>query len=86
MPRWTDEARAKQSELIALVRPWEKSTGPRTPKGKAISSKNAGGYSLECIPGYGWVRVGSLQYKRLHKQRARLLNKTRIKGFLSTSV
>lgn len=86
MPRWTDEARAKQSELIALIRPWEKSTGPRTPKGKAVSSKNAGGYSLECIPGYGWVRVGSLQYKRLRKQRARLLNKMRIKGFLSTSV
>ncbi len=84
MPRWTDEARVKQSELIALVRPWEKSTGPRTPKGKAVSSRNRGGYALEYFPGYGLVRIGSPQYKRLHKQRDLLLKKLWINGFLYT--
>lgn len=86
MPRWTDEARLKQSELIRKVRPWEKSTGPRTPKGKAVSSKNRGGYALEYLPGHGLVRVGSQQYKNLHKQRDLLLKKMLIKGFFTSSV
>ena len=38
---WTPERRAKQAEIIARTRPWEKSTGPRTDNGKAISSRNA---------------------------------------------
>jgi len=86
MPRWTDEARLKQSELIRKVRPWEKSTGPRTPKGKAISSKNRGGYSKAYFPQHGWVRVGSPQYKRLRRQREQLLKKLWIKGFFTSSV
>ncbi len=84
MPRWTDEARLKQSELICKVRPWEKSTGPRTPKGKAVSRKNRGGYALEYFPGHGLVRFGSPQYKRLCKQRDLLLKKLWINGFLYT--
>ena len=35
------EIRARQSELIRRWRPWERSTGPRTPEGKARASQNA---------------------------------------------
>jgi hypothetical protein len=38
---WTPERRAKQVAIIAHTRPWEKATGPRTDRGKAISSRNA---------------------------------------------
>lgn len=38
---WTPERRARQSELIRQSKPWEKSSGPRTDAGKAISSRNA---------------------------------------------
>jgi hypothetical protein len=38
---WTLERRMKQAELIKLTKPWSKSTGPKTPGGKAISARNA---------------------------------------------
>ena len=38
---WTTERRARQAELIRRWRPWEKSSGPTTPEGKAISCRNA---------------------------------------------
>ena len=38
---WTPERRARQAELIRLWKPWEKSTGPRTPDGKAKAARNA---------------------------------------------
>lgn len=46
---WTPERRAKQAEVIRRNKPWEKSTGPRTPEGKAVSSRNAdkGGHREE---------------------------------------
>ena len=37
---WTRERRKRQSELIRKFRPWERSTGPRTPEGKARAAKN----------------------------------------------
>lgn len=40
MVRWTEEARKRQSELIRGWQPWQKSTGPATPQGKAIASRN----------------------------------------------
>jgi hypothetical protein len=40
MPRWTAEARAKQSQRIREWAPWRNSTGPVTEQGKAIASKN----------------------------------------------
>ena len=36
----TPEHRRLRSEMIHRWRPWEKSTGPRTPEGKARSSRN----------------------------------------------
>lgn len=38
---WTLERRARQAEIIRQIRPWNSSTGPRTPEGKAASSRNA---------------------------------------------
>src|SRR3954451_21000362 len=32
---WTPERRARQAEAIQQWKPWEKSTGPRTTRGKA---------------------------------------------------
>ena len=41
MPRWTPEARRIQGEIARRRRSWTRSTGPRTPEGKARSSRNA---------------------------------------------
>ena len=38
---WTPERRAKQAALIGTWKPWERSTGPRSPDGKAKASRNA---------------------------------------------
>ena len=38
---WTPERRARHAEKIRAWKPWEKSTGPRTAAGKAVSSRNA---------------------------------------------
>ena len=38
---WTPERRARQAALIRVWRPWEKSTGPKSPAGKATSASNA---------------------------------------------
>lgn len=43
--KWTPEQRARQAELIRTWAPWTTSTGPRTPAGKAASSKNAVNFS-----------------------------------------
>jgi hypothetical protein len=46
---WTPERKAKQSQTIRQWKPWEKSTGPRSPEGKARVGRNAwkGGHRLE---------------------------------------
>lgn len=38
---WTPERRAAQRARILALKPWEKSTGPKSAKGKTISSLNA---------------------------------------------
>ena len=40
MRHWTPEERAAQRELIRNQKPWEKSTGPKTEAGKAVTSRN----------------------------------------------
>lgn len=37
---WTQERRAFQAAVARKHRPWEKSTGPKTPAGKARASQN----------------------------------------------
>lgn len=39
--QWTTQEREKQRRLINEVRPWERSTGPRTTEGKQNSARNA---------------------------------------------
>jgi hypothetical protein len=38
---WTPKRRARQGQLIRETKPWEKSTGPTSAEGKAVSSRNA---------------------------------------------
>ena len=46
----TPERRSRQSRLIREWKPWKRSTGPRSPKGKDKSSRNAcKGYSRELM-------------------------------------
>jgi hypothetical protein len=63
--KWTLEQRLRQSEAIRRWRPWEASTGAKTPYGKAISSKNA-------------TKTGDSAYVReLIKQMNRILKEQR---------
>lgn len=65
MPRWTDEARAKQAELIRTWRPWEHSTGARTLEGKAKVAMNS--------PGQYWrerLRLSAWMFKHMNQLRA----------------
>lgn len=41
MRKWTEEERRLQAERIREIRPWEKSTGPKTRDGKERSRMNA---------------------------------------------
>jgi hypothetical protein len=41
MPRdWSPEAKEKARQVALCVKPWLKSTGPKSKKGKAASSQN----------------------------------------------
>ena len=45
---WTPERRKRQSEAIRQWKPWQQSTGPKSPEGRAVVSRNAwaGGHWL----------------------------------------
>ena len=38
---WTPERRARQAAFLRTLKPWLRSTGPRTTAGKARSARNA---------------------------------------------
>lgn len=46
---WTLEQKKRQAEAVRRWTPWEQSTGPKSPEGKAAASKNAyrGGHWLK---------------------------------------
>lgn len=50
MATWTPERRAAQAELIRRLKPWEKSTGPRTANGKAKAGRNSRKHGLRSAP------------------------------------
>ena len=43
---WTPEQRKKQAKAIRKWKPWEKSTGPKSEAGKAVSRMNARKHSM----------------------------------------
>jgi hypothetical protein len=45
---WTPERRAKQAALICTWKPWQQSTGPRTPEGRTRAARNGD-------PGWPWA-------------------------------
>ena len=45
---WTHERRARQAALIRTWRPWQQSTGPRTPEGREQAANNARAF-------HGWT-------------------------------
>lgn len=59
---WTEERKQRQRELIQTWKPWEKSTGAKTPQGKARSSRNA--YKT----GVSEIRVFLKELKKLLKE------------------
>lgn len=38
---WTPEQRQKQREAIRRWKPWQQSSGPKSPKGKVVAAGNA---------------------------------------------
>lgn len=82
MPRWTKAARKKHSELmkrsILEWKPWESSTGAKTPEGKAISSQNA---RLKLTPEQAAARAQQMEIEALilslKKQRTEIIKRLR---------
>src|SRR5262252_7177299 len=57
---WTRERRARQAVLIRAWKPWTRSTGPKTARGKAVSAMNAlvhGGRSQQTLAEERLVRA-----------------------------
>ena len=38
---WTPERRKRQGEAIRRWQPWQQSTGPKSPEGRAVVARNA---------------------------------------------
>ena len=66
MPRWTDEARARQAEQIRKTRPWDHATGPKTPAGKKRSARNAYKHGLYSASGLALHTAMGRQSQFLH--------------------
>lgn len=57
MTKWTEERRRRQAEAIRKHKPWEKSTGPRTAKGKAKAALNATKHGMRSREGQRILKV-----------------------------
>lgn len=60
---WTKEDRINQARIIRDNKPWEKSTGPRTFKGRAITKYNALKHGMRSSDAKAFLRL------RTHKLR-----------------
>src|SRR5688500_10267496 len=65
MPRWTQEARKKQSEIQRTRQSWKYSTGPKTIAGKERSRMNAWKHGLDSN--------SSLEFRRALRQHGKFL-------------
>ena len=68
MNGWTPERRQRQAAAIQQWRPWERSTGPKTPAGKARVARN---------PYKGAVRVQLREVARALKEQREILTRIR---------
>lgn len=64
---WTLELRKRQAEMIKNWKPWEKSTGPKTPEGKESCKMNAEKHGMR---GWKWQFL-----KQALKEQAKILEK-----------
>ena len=65
---WTHERRAKQSAAIHRWKPWQQSTGAKTPEGKSIVSQNAF---------KGGMKVQLKEFRQILREQKELLEKLR---------
>lgn len=73
---WTQERRAFQAAVARKHRPWEKSTGPKTPAGKARASQNgikSGRFSERELDLFAKIRdyIEATGAKPIHPAKAR---------------
>lgn len=71
MRQWTKAERVRQAGIIKQIKPWEKSTGPRTQAGKEKSKMNAyqdGSYTEEGKKEYKYARSLIKATRVLHRK------------------
>ena len=71
MPINTPKQKQLQRERINRVKPWLKSTGPRTPEGKEVSKMNALKISTE-------LHNLMKEYERLMKQQKEIIHHVQV--------
>lgn len=76
MPRWTEESRARQREVIMKSKPWEKATGPKTVEGKKTVASNPIKHGLRTKECETLLRALAAQdrYRRFVSAKLRLID------------
>ena len=58
---WTPERRRKQAKRCKKLRPWTKSTGPKTQNGKDKAKHNAYKHGLDSVDGLEFRKLLTMQ-------------------------